>query len=115
MIKKLIHIAFILIITALGALQFLDHHSVLGVEELSLSSCDNEEHSHQSYNGVHICLLLRKQQTDAYLNSEKFAYSIDAVGRLVYVETLIFDDIFSIALFEERAPPLSFTLISTQT
>ena len=105
MLKKLIHIFFILIITAIGPLQFLDHHSVLGIEELSFSSCDNKEHSHQAYGGVHICLLLRKHQTDSYLSFEKFAYDIDAVGRLIYVETPNFDDIYSIALVEERAPP----------
>jgi len=103
--KKLIHIVLILIITAMGAVQFLDHHSVWGNGELAFSSCENEEHSHQAYSSVHICLLLRKHQTDAYLSSKKFAYSIDAFGRLVYVETLNFDDICSIALIEERAPP----------
>ncbi len=103
--KKILHIALILIITAIGAMQFLDHHSVLGIEELALSSCDNEEHSHPDYGGVHICLLLRKHQTDAYLSSEKFYYGIDSVGRLVYVETPNSDDIYSIALIEERAPP----------
>lgn len=105
MMKKLIHIAFILIFMAIGPLQFLDHHSVLGVGELSLSSCDKEEHSHQSNSSIHICLLLRKHQTDSYLNSEKFVYGIDAVSRLVFIETLNFDDIYSIALVEERAPP----------
>ena len=103
--QKLIHIFFILIITAIGPMQFIDHHSILGVQELSLSSCENEEHGHQAYGGIHICLLLRKHQTDAYLSSEKFSYGIDTVGRLVYVETPNSDDIYSIALIEERAPP----------
>ncbi len=89
----------------MGALQFLDHHSVLGNDELTLSSCDNEEHSHPNNVRTHVCLLLRRHQTDAILVSGQLANWFNELVQPVDSENLILNDRFFASLFVERAPP----------
>ena len=103
--KKLLHIFLILIITAMGALQFLDHHSLLGNDELTMSSCDNEEHSHPDNIRTHVCLLLRRHQTDAILVSEYFLHQFNELAGSFDSENLILNDRYFASLFVERAPP----------
>ena len=103
--KKLLHIFLILIIIAMGALQFLDHHTLLGNDELTLSSCDNEEHSHPDNVRAHVCLLLRRHQSDAILVSAQFIYRFNEFVQPVDSENLILNDRFFASLFVERAPP----------
>ncbi|MCH8304445.1 MAG: hypothetical protein IIB94_04870 [Candidatus Marinimicrobia bacterium] len=99
------HILLILIITAMGALQFLDHHSLWGNNGLTLSSCEEEEHSHSNSVRDHVCLLLRRHQTEAILVSEQFTHRFNALSQSVYSENLILNDRFFASLFVERAPP----------
>ena len=103
--KNLLHIFLILVIIAMGALQFLDHHSLWGNDELTLSSCENEEHSHPNNVRAHVCLLLRRHQADGILVSEHLAYRINELRQSVYSENLILNDRFFASLFVERAPP----------
>ena len=105
MTKKLTHITLALIITAMGALQFLDHHALPGNEELTLSSCENEEHSHPVQSGTHICLLLRRHQSIAILDSEEIVHEIYRVSHSVYIDNLIVCDSYFASLYVERAPP----------
>ena len=105
MTKKLTHIALILIITAMGALQFLDHHALWGNQEVTISSCENEEHSHPVQSGSHICLLLRRHQSTAILDSEEIVHEIYRVSQSVHVESLIICDSYFASLYVERAPP----------
>ncbi len=105
MTKNLIHITLALIITAMGALQFLDHHTLWGSEELTLSSCENEEHSHPVQSATHICLLLRRHQLSAILNSEEIVHDIYRASQSVHVEHLILSDSYFASLFVERSPP----------
>ena len=105
MTKKLTHIALILIITAMGSLQFLDHHALWGNEEVTISSCENEEHSHPVQSGSHICLLLRRHQSTAILDSEEIVHEIYRVSQSVHVESLIICDSYFASLYVERAPP----------
>ena len=105
MTKNLIHITLALIITAMGAFQFLDHHTLLGNEELTLSSCENEEHSHPVQSGTHICLILRRHQLSAILDSEEIVHEIYRVSQPVQAENLIICDSYFASLFVERAPP----------
>lgn len=103
--KNLLHISLILIITAMGALQFLDHHTLLGSDELTLSSCDNEEHSHPENVRAHVCLLLRRHQSDAILVSEQYVHSFNEIVQPVNSENLILNEGYFASLFVERAPP----------
>lgn len=103
--KNLLHIFLILIIVAMGALQFLDHHSLWGNDELTLSSCENEEHNHPNNVRAHVCLLLRRNQADDFLVSEQFAYRFNELSQPVVYENLILNDRFFASLFVERAPP----------
>lgn len=103
--KNLLHIFLILIITAMGASQFFDHHSLLGRDELTLSSCENEEHSHPENVRTHVCLLLRRHQADALLVSEQFVHRFNDLVQPVESENLILNGRFFASLFVERAPP----------
>ena len=105
MMKNLLRIFLILIMTAMGALQFLDHHSLLGNDELTLSSCGNEEHSHPDNVRAHVCLLLRRHQTDAMLVSEQYVHRFSELVQPVNLENLILNDRYFASLFVERAPP----------
>ena len=105
MTKKLTHIILALIITAMGALQFLDHHALPGNDELTFSSCENQEHSHPVQNGTHICLLLRRHQLSAILDSEEIVHDIYRASQSVHVEHLILSDSYFASLFVERSPP----------
>lgn len=103
--KNLLHIFLVLIITAMGALQFLDHHSLIGNNDLSLSSCDTEEHSHPTSDRAHVCLLLRRHQVDAVLATEQFLHRFNDLIQPDYSDNLIPNDRFFASLFVERAPP----------
>ena len=103
--KKLLHIFLILIITAMGASQFFDHHSLVGHGELTLSSCDNKEHSHPDNVRTHVCLLLRRHQAEAMLVSEQFVHRFSELVQRVDSENLILNDRYFASLFVERAPP----------
>ena len=103
--KSLLHIFLILIIIVMGVLQFLDHHSLLGNDELTLSSCNNKEHSHPDNVKTHVCLLLRRHQADAILVSEQFVYRFNELAQPIDSENLILNDRFFASLFVERAPP----------
>ena len=89
----------------MGALQFLDHHSLLGRDELTLSSCDNEEHSHPDNVRTRVCLLLRRHQADVMLVSEQFVHRFNDLVQRVDSENLILNDRYFASLFVERAPP----------
>jgi len=103
--KNLMHILLVLIITAMGALQFLDHHSLWGKNELTLSSCGEEEHSHPNSVRDHVCLSVRRNQSDAILISEQFTHRHAELSQPVYSEKLILNDRYFASLFVERAPP----------
>ena len=99
------HILLVFVITAMGALQFLDHHSQLGNNELIMSSCDEEEHGHSNSERDHVCLSVRRHQANAILVSEQFTHRHTDLSQPVYSENLIQSDRFFASLFVERAPP----------
>ena len=103
--KNLLHIFLTLVITAMGALQFLDHHSLIGNEELTISSCEDEEHSHPNSVREHVCLLLRRHQAEAVFATEQIAHWLNELDQPVYSENLILNDRYFASLFVERAPP----------
>ena len=103
--RNLLHIALILIIIAMGALQFLDDHSLWRMNELTLSPCDDKEHSHPNAIRAHVCLLLRRHQADAVLVSRQFGRGFNELAQPFYSENLILNDRFFASLFVERAPP----------
>jgi len=103
--KNLMHIFLILIITAMGALQFLDHHSLGGNDELTLSSCEEEEHSHPNSVRDHVCLSVRRNQSDAILISEQLTHRLNELSQSFDSVSLILNDRFFASLFVERAPP----------
>ena len=89
----------------MGALQFLDHHSQLGNNELTMSPCDEKEHGHSNSERDHVCLSVRRHQAAAILVSEQFTHRLNELSRSVDSENLILNDRFFASLFVERAPP----------
>lgn len=105
MLKKLIHIALIILIAAIGMAQIYDNHLPNRNNELSFSSCENEEHGHSDYSGTHICFLLRRNNQNEYLIPEQYINEYNSQNQLVLAESVKYSENRLASLFSERAPP----------
>ena len=105
MMKKLMHIAMIVLISAIGMVQIADNHPIYGNHELSFSSCENDEHGHSDFRGVHICFLLRRNHINEYLIPEQFVNEYNSLNQKLFAEDVLFSQNSLAALFIERSPP----------
>lgn len=105
MLKKLIHIALIILIAAIGMAQIYDNHLPNRNNELSFSSCENEEHGHSDYSGTHICFLLRRNNQNEYLIPEQYINEYNSQNQPVLAESVKYSENRLASLFSERAPP----------
>lgn len=103
--KKLIHIALIVLIAAIGMVQITDNHRMYGNDELSFSSCENDEHGHSDFRGIHICFLLRRNHINEYLIPEQFVHEYNSSYQTLFAEDVLFSENRLAALFIERSPP----------